>query len=63
MQADEAYTCEGSHHEETGKQLKHVSPFLLSTSLTCATFTSYFVIIFQTGEVNVQFHYQEIHRQ
>jgi hypothetical protein len=63
LQADEAYTPEGSHHEETGKQLKHVSPFLLSNMPTCAKFTSYFVIIFQLGEVHVQFDCQEIHRQ
>jgi hypothetical protein len=63
LQADGAYTCHALHQPRSSGKVKLLSPFLLSSSLTCAKFTSYFVIIFQPGEVNVQFHCQEIHRQ
>jgi hypothetical protein len=52
----------GGRSQQTGIPFS-VSPFLLSTILICVKFTSYFAIILQPGEVNVQFHHHEAHRQ
>jgi hypothetical protein len=63
LQAEESYRCYDTATGVNQHCHKAFPPFLLSTFPICASFISYFYNHISPGEVNVQFHYQEIHRQ